>query len=251
MGCEEAKRGVAAGQGDAAACRLWAGASILGGWSREASGPMYVNTRPDMPEGSHDPPLRVTTPIPAHFQLEMERIHFDMWLCAGRAEQVSAPGRYFLRQVGNANVVVLGGEDGRVLRVPQRLPAPGHAALPLHRRASSRPHPMCVPRLDLRPGWTACLSAPHMDKVAGFAEAGLSAAAGGDRDLGRPHLHQSGERPRPFAEHLASLPAKFAPWGMADLRLAERRCLRAEGELEAHHPELLGVPALSDRATPS
>jgi Rieske 2Fe-2S family protein len=60
---------------------------------------MYANTRPDMPEGVTTLPARYYTD-PSHFQLEMERIHFDMWLCAGRTEQVAAPGRYFLRQVG-------------------------------------------------------------------------------------------------------------------------------------------------------
>ena len=87
-----------------------------------------------MPEG-HDPPARYYTD-PSHFQLEMERIHFDMWLCAGRTEQVAAPGRYFLRQVGNASVVVLAGEDGRV-RLPQRVPASGHPPLPRPTKAIS------------------------------------------------------------------------------------------------------------------
>jgi Rieske 2Fe-2S family protein len=62
-----------------------------------------------------------------------------------------------------------------------------------------------------------------MDKVAGFAEA--------DHPLGRVatavwdgHVFVNlSARPRPFSEHLASLPEKFAPWGMAVLRRVERR----------------------------
>ena len=67
------------------------------------------------------------------------------------------------------------------------------------------------------------LSAPHMDKVAGFAEADypLQTVATAVWD-GHVFINLSAH-PRPLAEQLASLPAKFEPWGMADLRLVERR----------------------------
>ena len=44
----------------------------------------------------------------------MEAIHFDMWLCAGRTEQIPAAGSYFVRRVGGASVIVLRDEDGGV-----------------------------------------------------------------------------------------------------------------------------------------
>jgi len=67
------------------------------------------------------------------------------------------------------------------------------------------------------------LSAPHMEKVEGFREADypLQRVATAVWD-GHVFINLAAE-PRPFAEHLASLPAKFAPWGMADLRRVERR----------------------------
>ena len=76
--------------------------------------------RPPLPPGVTTLPARYYTD-PEHFVREMERIHFDMWLCAGRLEQINTPGRYFVRRVGNASVIVLRSEDGRVgVRVSSR-----------------------------------------------------------------------------------------------------------------------------------
>ena len=222
------------------------GASILVSWRQEATGPMYVNTRPDMPQGVTTLPARYYTD-PAHFQLEMERIHFDMWLCAGRTEQVAAPGRYFLRQVGNASVVVLGGRRRTRLRLPQRVPASGHAPVPVRGRPAPRPHPVLLPRVDVRPGRPAPERPAH-GEGRGVPGGRLSAAAGGHRGLGRPRLHQPLRTsqavlraPRRAAREVRALGDGRPPPGGAAR-------LRAEGELEAHHPELLGVPALPDRA---
>ncbi|HEU0090494.1 MAG TPA: aromatic ring-hydroxylating dioxygenase subunit alpha [Vicinamibacteria bacterium] len=182
---------------------------------------MYVNRRPEMPEGVKTLPARYYTD-PAHFQLEMERIHFDMWLCAGRTEQLAAPGRYFLRQVGNASIVVLAGEDGR--------PSAFHNVC-RHRgtRLCNADEGQLSGRIQCPyHAWTygldgRLISAPHMEKVAGFAEGDypLQPVATAIWD-GHIFINLS-ERPRPFSEHLASLPAKFEPWGMADLRLVEHR----------------------------
>ena len=145
------------------------------------------------------------------------------------------------------SVIVLAGEDGSVSA--------------FHNVCRHRGTRLCHADEGQLPGRIQCpyhawtygldgrlLSAPHMEKVAGFAEADypLQPVATAVWD-GHVFINLS-ERPRPFAEHLAGLPAKFAPWGMADLRLAERRVVPAQGELEAHHPELLGMPPLPDRA---
>jgi len=66
-------------------------------------------------------------------------------------------------------------------------------------------------------------SAPLMEKVSGFREE--------DHSLGRVatavwdgHVFVNlGEKPPPFADHLAGLERRFAPWGMGGLRRAERR----------------------------
>src|SRR5262245_59626152 len=83
------------------------------GLGRENQAAAYLDTRPAMPSGVFTLPGRYYTD-PDHFRLEMERIHFDMWLCAGRTQQLASPGRYFVREVGNASVIVLAGEDGKV-----------------------------------------------------------------------------------------------------------------------------------------
>ncbi|HUG55195.1 MAG TPA: aromatic ring-hydroxylating dioxygenase subunit alpha [Vicinamibacteria bacterium] len=184
-----------------------------------------------MPPGVKTLPARHYTE-PAQFDLEMERIHLDMWLCAGRLEQIASPGRYFVRQVATASVIVLMGADGR--------PAAFHNVC---RHRGTR---LCQDAEGEVPGRIQCqyhawtydldgrlVSAPHMDKVAGFSEAdyplGRVATAVWD---GHVFINLSA-RPRPLAEHLASLPAKFAPWGMADLRRVERRVyeLRANWKL--------------------
>jgi Rieske 2Fe-2S family protein len=65
--------------------------------------------------------------------------------------------------------------------------------------------------------------APNMEKVEGFRmeDYPLGAVATATWD-GHIFINMA-ERPIPFAEHLAGLDKKFAPWGMADLKLVERR----------------------------
>ncbi|HEX4603792.1 MAG TPA: aromatic ring-hydroxylating dioxygenase subunit alpha, partial [Candidatus Angelobacter sp.] len=65
----------------------------------------YSNSRPavDAAEAMTLPQRYYTDP--AWFQREMEAIHFDMWLCAGRTGQIPNAGDYFLRQFGNASVI--------------------------------------------------------------------------------------------------------------------------------------------------
>src|SRR5262249_32291123 len=74
----------------------------------------YSNTRAEVTvsEASTLPQRYYTDP--AWFRREIEAIHFDMWLCAGRAGQIANPGDYFVRNVGNASVIVTRDEQGRV-----------------------------------------------------------------------------------------------------------------------------------------
>jgi Rieske 2Fe-2S family protein len=50
----------------------------------------------------------------AIFQQELERIFFAMWICAGRADAIPAPGDYFLRQLGNESVIVTRDKRGQI-----------------------------------------------------------------------------------------------------------------------------------------
>src|SRR5262249_38722402 len=84
----------------------------IGGEARGGSMSTYARAR--MAGGILTLPARYYTD-PAHFALEMERIHFRMWLHAGRTEELAEPGRFFVRQLANASVVVLR-DDERGLR---------------------------------------------------------------------------------------------------------------------------------------
>jgi glycine betaine catabolism A len=51
---------------------------------------------------------------PEIFLWERERIFFQQWLCAGRQEQIPAPGDFFLRNIGTESVIVVRDKDGAV-----------------------------------------------------------------------------------------------------------------------------------------
>ena len=49
---------------------------------------------------------------PAIFAQERERIFATMWVCAGRTEEVAAPGDFVLREVAGESVIVTRRKDG-------------------------------------------------------------------------------------------------------------------------------------------
>jgi Rieske 2Fe-2S family protein len=159
---------------------------------------------------------------PAWFHREMEAIHFDMWLCAGRAEQIPNAGDYFVRRVDNASVIITRDEQGNVRA--------------FHNVCRHRGTLLCQDgegrfngRIQCQyHAWTYKLdgtlaNAPHMEKVQGFREADypLNAVACAVWD-GHIFINLSAQ-PIPFSEHLAGLDIKFAPWRMAELQMMERR----------------------------
>ena len=182
----------------------------------------YANTRPEVDacEAKTLPQRYYTDPV--HFGHEMERIHSEMWLCAGRVGQIPNPGDYFLRQVANASIIILRDESGTVRA--------------FHNVCRHRGTLLCNQDQGKLPGriqcpyhaWTYRLdgtltNAPHMEKVKGFCQADfpLNPVASSVWD-GHIFINLSA-RPIPFAEHLAGLDAKFRPWKMEELELVERR----------------------------
>jgi Rieske 2Fe-2S family protein len=181
----------------------------------------YTNTRPALAAGIQTLPARFYTD-PEHFRLELSRIHFDMWLCAGRTEQIPDPGSYFVRRIGDASVIVLRDAQGGVR---------AHHNVCRHRGTM-----LCADDAGRFAGriqcsyhaWTygldgALVSAPHMEKVEGFREADYPLRPVATAVWDGHVFMNLAERPAPFADHVAGLPARFRPWGMADLRLVERR----------------------------
>jgi Rieske 2Fe-2S family protein len=182
----------------------------------------YANSRPPVRvhEATTLPQEYYTDP--GHFRREMEAIHFDMWLCAGRTGQIPNPGDYFVRQVANASVIIVRDDAGSIRafhnvcrhrgtllcnqeqgKVAGRIQCPYHA---------------WTYRLD-----GTLVNAPHMEKVDGFSEAeySLNSVATAVWD-GHIFINLS-DHPVAFSEHLAGLETKFRPWRMEELELVERR----------------------------
>jgi phenylpropionate dioxygenase-like ring-hydroxylating dioxygenase large terminal subunit len=204
---------------------------------------MPGHPRPPLPAGV----LTLPAPYyadPAHFAREMERIHFSMWLCAGRSEELATAGRYVLREVADAGVILLRDEGGRLAA--------------FHNVCRHRGTRLCTEKEGQLPariqcgyhGWTYRLdgtlaAAPHMDHVAGFREADypLRRVAIDEWD-GHVFINVA-ESPPPLSDQLADLPGKFRPWRMEELRRVERKLYSVEANwklLLQNYSECLHCP---------
>jgi Rieske 2Fe-2S family protein len=182
----------------------------------------YSNARPEVrADEALTLPARFYTD-PELFRRELRAVHHDMWLHAGRAEQLPAPGSYFVVRFFGVSVIVLRDEKGDVAA--------------FHNTCRHRGTLLCKEDEGRLPGRIQCsyhawtygldgtlLKAPLMEKVVGFRPE--------EQPLGRVrtavwagHVFINlADKPLPFAGHIAGLDDKFAPWGMADLRRVERK----------------------------
>lgn len=62
---------------------------------------MYLNARPELGAAATTLPARHYID-PELFRAEMEGIYFEMWVCAGRAEELPSAGSYFVRRLASA-----------------------------------------------------------------------------------------------------------------------------------------------------
>jgi glycine betaine catabolism A len=185
----------------------------------------YENARPEIHAAeARTLPARHYTD-PELFRRELDAIHHDLWLHAGRTEALDAPGRYFLVRFAGVNLIVLRDEQGGIAAFHNTC---RHRGTLLCREDSGRlagsiqcPYHAWTYGLD-----GALRSAPLMEKVVGFAlrEHGLGRVAAAEWD-GHVFVNLSA-RPLPLAEHLAGLDRKFTAWRMGELRRAERRVYR-------------------------
>jgi phenylpropionate dioxygenase-like ring-hydroxylating dioxygenase large terminal subunit len=160
---------------------------------------------------------------PDFYSAELGRFFFNRWICAGRADQIPAPGDYFTRTLAGESVIVTRDDSGSVralfnvcrhrgTRISEQ--ADGHFAgriqCPYH-------------------AWTYDLSgrllaAPHMPPDFCKDQYPLHAAGCEIWDghvfvyLGRA---QQGA-PASLRDQLLDLPNRFAPYRMGDLRLHRR-----------------------------
>src|SRR5260370_6858949 len=135
------------------------------------------------------------------FQREMEAIHFDMWLCAGRANQIPKTGDYFVRNFANASVIIVRDEEGAIRAFHNVCRHRGTLLCPQDQgrfagRIQCQYHAWTY-KLD---GTLA--NAPHMERVQGFSEADYPlnrvAAEVWDRHI----FFTLSPRPLPFPDNL-------------------------------------------------
>src|SRR5438445_13365549 len=74
----------------------------------------YANTRPEVSlEEAMTLPARYYTD-PDLFRRELRAVHRDMWLHAGRMEQLPEPGSYFLVRFHGVNIIVVRDQNGEI-----------------------------------------------------------------------------------------------------------------------------------------
>jgi len=172
------------------------------------------------------PPEKRTLPAryyvdPAVFAQERTRIFATMWVCAGRTEEVGAPGDFVLRDIAGESVIITRRKDGALA---------AHYNVCRHRGTR-----LCTEAAGHFPdriqcpyhGWTydldgRLLGAPHMDGTTGFKrdDNGLTPVHVEDWD---GHLFVTlNPAPSPLKEQLRGLPERFAAWRMGELRRAYR-----------------------------
>jgi len=182
---------------------------------------MEAKPRPVPPRDARTLPARYYSDATL-FDREMERIFGRMWICAGRAEELSGgPGRFVTRTIAGESIIIVRDQNERLQAFFNVCRHRGTriCTLPEGRFAETIQCPYHA--------WTYALDgrlvgAPHMDNVPGFDR--------GDYPLHRVALDEwdghlfvhLGDPVTTLREQLDTLPEKFRPWQMGELRLGHR-----------------------------
>jgi glycine betaine catabolism A len=155
------------------------------------------------------------------FRDELERFYCEMWVCAGRTDQIANPGDYFLRQIAGESIIITCDSDHNVRAFYNVCRHRGT-------RIVTEPAGKFSGRIQCGyHGWTYGLDgrlvgAPHMEEGAGFCRE--------DYPLNKVHAAawdghifiNLDPQAEPLEQQLAGLRQKFMPWRMAELRLHRR-----------------------------
>jgi Rieske 2Fe-2S family protein len=158
---------------------------------------------------------------PDYYRAEREWFFYGMWVYAGRADEIPNRGNYVLRDIAGESIILVRAERGE-LRAYYNLCRHRGTRLcerPAGTFASTIQCPYHAWTYDLNGG---LVSAPQMDRIAGFCEADypLHRLA---VDVWDGHVFLNlAEQPNPLKEHLHGLDELFRPWRMADLRVGKR-----------------------------
>jgi Rieske 2Fe-2S family protein len=179
------------------------------------------------------------------FRREIGTFFFEDWICAGRAEAIPNPGHYFLREIAGESVIVVRTDTGSV---------EAFYNVCRHRgtRLCSKSEGSFAGRIQCPyHGWTygldgRLLGAPHMDSSAfDRLDYPLHKLHTG---LWDGHIFLNAQpHPEPLAVQLADLPARFAAWRMAELRLQKRIVYDVQANwklIVANYNECLHCPVL-------
>jgi len=175
--------------------------------------------------------IRHTLPAAAYtdrdwFRREMEHLFADMWIAAGRAEDIAEPGQFVRRDVAGASVLIVR-TDTRAIRAFYNVCRHRGTRLSVEERGQFAGRIQCPYH-----AWTyglegGLLAAPQMDEVDGFdrGEYPLNSVACDEWD-GHIFINlcrgQATAQAVALHDQLGALPARFAPYRMQDLRLAKR-----------------------------
>jgi glycine betaine catabolism A len=157
---------------------------------------------------------------PAIFHQELDTFFTQMWVCAGRAEQIPNAGDYFLAEIANESIIVTRDPSGALQAFYNVC---RHRGTRMCREAQGK----FTARIQCPyHGWTYALDgkllgAPHTDPAEFHRE---------DYPLHSVHVAEwdahiflnLANHPRPLRDQLADLPQKFAPWQMQNLRSVQR-----------------------------
>jgi Rieske 2Fe-2S family protein len=176
--------------------------------------------RSTLPTTAFTLPARYYTD-PSIFDLERERFYRRRWVGVARLDEIPKRGDYLTREVAGDSLIVVRTDPGRVRG--------------LYNVCRHRGTRLCGDSSGSFAGSIQCpyhawtydyegrlIGAPHMDGSPGFRKEDFPlGAVRADIWDGFVFVCLSDAAPALF-DQLASLPAKFAPWGMADLVRAHR-----------------------------
>jgi len=155
----------------------------------------------------------------AIFKDELERFYAQMWVCAGRANQIPAAGDYFLREFAGESIIIVREKSDTI-----------RSFFNVCRHRGTRICPVADGHFAGRiqcgyHGWTygldgRLIGAPHMHETFRREEYPLN---GVSTDVWDGHIFINlAQEPEPLLTQLADLPQKFSRWGMDELTLYRR-----------------------------
>ena len=181
---------------------------------------VVVKPREVMPQGASTLPAPFYTD-PAYFRREMDSLYARMWICVGRVEQVEKPGQFIVREVLGESIIITTNAARRVNAFYNVCRHRGTKLCTEHEGTFGRsiqcPYHAWTYDLD-----GSLIGAPHMEEVPHFKKQDYPLRSV-SADVWDGHVFINlGQQPRPLREQLASLPDKFVPWRMQELRLGHR-----------------------------